>query len=225
MRVLVVEDEQRLAILVRRGLAEEGHAVDIAGDGHEALLYASSNEYDIVILDIMLPGMDGITVCKKLRERRNHTPVLLLTARDSIEDRVAGLDAGADDYLTKPFAMAELTARIRAIARRPRETVDTIYQIGDIRVDPARRQVWKGAREIELPNKEFRILVYLLRNPNRVLTRDMIANHVWDYDFLSSTNVIDVHIRALRKRLDNPYPDSLIQTVRGVGYRISILPE
>ena len=220
MRVLVVEDEQRLATLIRRALTEEGHAVDVVGDGEAALAWVAGADYDVVVLDVMLPGMDGIAVCRGLRSRRIHTPVLLLTARDTVADRVRGLDAGADDYLTKPFALMELAARLRALARRPRVALDTVITAGSIRLDSTRRQVWRDGREIPLPNKEFRILEYLLRNPNRVMTRDMIANHVWDYEFVNATNVIDVHIRQLRRKLDDPGQPSLIETVRGLGYRL-----
>jgi len=221
MRVLLVEDELRLGTLVRRGLTEEGHAVDLAFSGEEALGWISAADFDVIVLDIMLPGIDGLETCRRFRRRRIQAPILLLTAKDSISDRVAGLDAGADDYLTKPFAFAELAARLRALSRRPRNGLEPILTVGDLRIDPANRQVWKGEEEINLPNKEFRILEYLLRHPNRVLTRSMIAEHVWDYDFPNVTNVIDVHIRSLRKKLDDPYPGNLIQTIRGAGYRLA----
>jgi two-component system OmpR family response regulator len=220
MRVLLVEDELRLGTLVRRGLTEEGHAVDLAFSGEEALGWISAADFDVIVLDIMLPGIDGLETCRRFRRQRIQAPILLLTAKDSISDRVAGLDAGADDYLTKPFAFAELAARLRALSRRPRNGLEPILTVGDLRIDPANRQVWKGDEEINIPNKEFRILEYLLRHPNRVLTRSMIAEHVWDYDFPNVTNVIDVHIRSLRKKLDDPYPGNLIQTIRGAGYRL-----
>lgn len=220
MRILVVEDEARLAALLKQGLTEEGHAVDISGDGEEALAWVGVGEYGAIVLDIMLPGIDGLEVCRRLRQQRVKTPILLLTARDSVSDRVRGLDAGADDYLIKPFAFAELSARLRALARRPAETHDPVLSAGNVRLDPAEHRVWRGEHEIQLPNKEFRILEYLMRHPNRVLTRAMIAEHIWDYDFLNVTNVIDVHIRQLRLRLDDPYPDGMIETVRGVGYRL-----
>lgn len=224
MRVLIVEDEIRLATLIRRALIEEGHAVDVVGDGEAALSWTTSTVHDVVVLDVMLPGIDGIDVCRQLRARRDYTPILLLTARDTIIDRVQGLDAGADDYLTKPFALAELSARLRALSRRPRDAVETVMRIGRVRIDSARRQVWRDDQEVLLPNKEFRILEYLVRNPNRVLTRDMIANHVWDYEFVNATNVIDVHIRQLRRKLDEPGAASTIETVRGVGYRLVLNP-
>lgn len=220
MRILVVEDEARLADLLQRGLNEEGHAVDVATDGEDALDWIDAGDYDAIVLDIMLPGIDGLDVCRSLRRQRVRAPILLLTARDSIADRVTGLDAGADDYLVKPFAFTELTARLRALARRPPETHDPVLTAGDLRLDPAERRVWRGGEEIPLPNKEFRILEYLMRHPNRVLTRPMIAEHVWDYDFPNATNVIDVHMRLLRRQLRDPYPGGLIETVRGAGYRI-----
>jgi DNA-binding response OmpR family regulator len=220
MRILVVEDEERLAGLLRRGLSEAGHAVDVTGSGEEALDWVEAAPFDAIVLDVMLPGIDGLEVCRRLRRRRVQTPILLLTARDAIDDRVNGLDAGADDYLVKPFALAELLARLRALARRPAETQDPVLRAGDLRLEPATRRVWRGEREIALPNKEFRILEYLMRNPDRVLTRGMIADHVWDYDFPNVTNVIDVHVRSLRAKLDDPYPGGLIQTVRGAGYRL-----
>jgi len=221
VRILVVEDETRLATLVRRGLTEEGHAVDLAATGKDGLDWIATANYDAIVLDVMLPGIDGLEVCRRLRRARNQTPVLLLTARDTVGDRVSGLDAGADDYLVKPFAFAELAARLRALARRPAATIDPILRAEKIRLDPASRQVWRGGEEIALPNKEFRILEYLMCHPNRVLTRTMIAEHVWDYDFPNVTNVIDVHIRSLRRKLGDPYPGRVIQTVRGVGYRLS----
>lgn len=220
MRVLLVEDEARLLGIVRRGLQEEGHAVDTAQSAEDALDWIDAAQYDVIVLDVMLPGIDGFELSRRLRKRRVQTPILLLTAKDAIADRVTGLDAGADDYLTKPFAFAELSARLRALLRRSPEVTDPILRAGDLRVDPASRSVWKGREELLLPNKEFRILEYLMRNPNRVLTRSMIAEHVWDYDFPNVTNVIDVHIRSLRNKLGDPYPGQLIQTIRGAGYRL-----
>jgi len=218
---LVVEDETRLATLLRRGLSEQGHAVDLAATGEEGLEWIETSSFDAIILDVMLPGINGFEVCRRVRRRRVQTPIVLLTAKDAVPDRVTGLDAGADDYLVKPFAFAELTARLRALARRPVETIGTILQIDNIRLDPATRRVWRGDQAIDVPNKEFRILEYLMRNPNRILTRAMIADYVWDYDFPHVTNVIDVHIRSLRRRLNDPYPGTLLQTVRGAGYRLS----
>ena len=219
MRILVVEDEARLATLLRKGLVEEGHAVDLAESGEDALDWVHAGDFDAIVLDVMLPGIDGFETCRRLRKKRIIVPILLLTARDAIADRVTGLDAGADDYLVKPFAFAELAARLRALWRRPAETIDTVLVGGGVRLDPAARRVWRGDEEIVLPNKEFRILEYLMRHPGRVLTRTMIAEHVWDYDFPNVTNVIDVHMRQLRRKLGDPYPGELIQTVRGAGYR------
>jgi two-component system OmpR family response regulator len=224
MRLLVVEDETRLATLLHKGLTEEGHAVDLAGSGEDGLDWVTVGEYDAIVLDVMLPGIDGLEVCRRLRREAVHTPVLLLTARDAIADRVHGLDAGADDYLVKPFAFIELAARLRALYRRPADTVPTILGVGKVTLDPATRKVWLGDEEIPLPNKEFRMLEYMLRLPGRVLTRTMIAEHVWDYDFPNVTNVIDVHIRQLRRKLADPYPGTLIQTVRGAGYRVCADP-
>ena len=220
MRILIVEDEPELAGLLKRGLGEEGHAVDLADRGEDAFDWLEIAEYDALILDIMLPGIDGLAVCRELRRRHVSVPILLLTALDGIGDRVTGLDAGADDYLVKPFALAELLARLRALSRRPAESLDPVLEYADLRLDPANRRVWRGDRTIALSTKEFRVLEYLLRHPRRLLTRSMIAEHVWDYDFPNVTNVIDVHIRSLRLKLDDPYPGALIQTVRGAGYRL-----
>ncbi len=220
MRILVVEDEERLAGLIRQGLVEEGHAVDVAYTGEDALSWTSIATFDVIVLDVMLPGISGIAVCQRLRANRTSIPILLLTARDAVADRVAGLDAGADDYLVKPFAHAELNARLRALDRRPPDTCPPVHTWAHLRLDPATRQVWKHDEPIPLPNKEFRILEYLIRHPGRVLTRSMIAERVWDYDFPNVTNVIDVHIRQLRRLLNDPYPGGLIETVRGAGYRL-----
>jgi DNA-binding response OmpR family regulator len=220
MRVLIVEDEPRLAKLIRTGLLEEGYAVDVAGLGRDALERMMRTEFDSIVLDIMLPDIDGLSICRALRARGVRTPILILTARDAIEDRIAGLDAGADDYLIKPFAFAELTARLRALGRRPPDTLTPILTVGDLRLDPATRQVWRDGQEHSLPNKEFRMLEYFMRHPNQVLTRNMIAEHVWDYEFLNATNVIDVHIRALRRKIDDPYPIKRVITIRGAGYKL-----
>jgi DNA-binding response OmpR family regulator len=220
MRILVVEDEVRLCTLIRKSLGEFGHAVDIAYSGEEALDLAQVAPYDSIVLDVMLPGIDGLDVCRALRSRNVGTPILLLTARDSVENRVEGLDSGADDYLTKQFAVAELMERLRALERRPPQTMDQILSVDDLSLDPKTLRVRRGDEECVLTNKEFRILEYLMRNTNQVLTRTMIAEHVWDYDFPNITNVIDVHIRALRRKLGQRGDSPLIQTVRGVGYRI-----
>lgn len=216
MRILVVEDEASLAAMLRQSLTEAGHAVDVAESGEAALEWVDLAHYDAIVLDVMLPGIDGLDVCRRLRQWQVPAPILLLTAKDTVEDRVAGLDAGADDYLIKPFALAELTARLRALARRPAMPLDTVLEVGDVRLDPAERRVWHDGTELRLPNKEFRVLEVLLRHANRVVTRTAIAEYVWDYDFPNSSNVIDVHIRALRDKLGT----DRIRTVRGLGYRL-----
>jgi two-component system, OmpR family, response regulator len=216
VRVLVIEDESPMAALVRQSLTEAGHAVDVAETGEAALTWVDRAHYDAIVLDVMLPGIDGLEVCRRLRQWRVPAPILLLTARDDVEDRVAGLDAGADDYLVKPFAFAELAARLRALARRPVPALGTVLEAGELRLDPAERRVWQGGRPVHVPNKEFRVLEVLMRHAGRAVTRTAISDYVWDYEFPNSTNVIDVHIRALRDKLG----DQLIQTVRGVGYRL-----
>jgi heavy metal response regulator len=221
MRVLLVEDEPKIADFIRRGLTEDGHAVDVAGDGEEALDWPSVADFDVIILDVMLPVRDGLDVCRTLRRRGLQTPVLMLTARDAIDDRVRGLDSGADDYLVKPFAFAELLARIRALVRRPAALQGARLEAGDLALDTATRLVTRASRAVALTTKEYAILEYLMRHPNQVLTRTMIAEHVWNYDFDSESNVIDVHIRNLRRKIDDGFPEKLIQTVRGAGYRIA----
>jgi heavy metal response regulator len=221
MRILLVEDEGRIADFIRKGLSECGYAVDVANDGEEALDWAGVAEFDIIVLDVMLPVRDGIEVCRILRQRGIHTPILMLTARDAVEDRVRGLDSGADDYLVKPFAFAELLARLRALARREPSVSGTRLQTGDLVLETATREVSRQGQSIVLTSKEYALLEYLMRHPNQVLTRTMIAEHVWNYDFDNATNVIDVHIRNLRRKIDDPFPTKLIHTVRGAGYRIS----
>lgn len=221
MRVLLVEDESRIADFVARGLGEQGYAVDVATDGDEALEWARVADFDVIILDVMLPVRDGLEVCRTLRDRRVRVPILMLTARDAVEDRVRGLDSGADDYLVKPFAFVELLARIRALIRRPAEISADVLEIGDLKFDATTLEVSRHGVAIELTTKERRLLEYLMRHPNQVLTRTMIAEHVWNYDFDNATNVIDVHVRNLRRKLDDPFPMKMIQTVRGEGYRIS----
>jgi heavy metal response regulator len=217
MRILVVEDEKKVTGFIKRGLEEETYAVDVAYDGEEGQQLAESNEYDVIVLDIMLPKKNGIEVLKELRGKNIKTPVLLLTARDSIDDRVKGLDSGADDYLTKPFAFAELTARLKALMRRGEHEL-ILLKFKDLSLDPATRRAKRGEREIELTVKEYALLEYFLRNPDRVLTRTMIAEHVWDYTFDSETNVVDVYINHLRNKIDKDEKQKLIHTVRGVGY-------
>lgn len=217
MKILIVEDEKKVANFVKKGLQEEGYAVDLAVNGEDGLAMATATHYDLVILDIYLPKLDGISVLKKMREAKIRNPVLLLTVRATIEDKVIGLNAGADDYLTKPFAFEELLARVRALLRRHSET-ETVLRVADLILDPVRRTVTRGTRRIELTLKEFALLEYFMRNVDRVLTRTMIINHVWNYDFDSETNVIDVYVNYLRRKIDDSGDSRLIHTVRGVGY-------
>jgi DNA-binding response OmpR family regulator len=221
MRVLLVEDEATIADFIRRGLAERGYAVDLAGDGEAALDWAGAAAFDLIILDVLLPARDGLAVCRELRRRGVRTPVLMLTARDGVADRVRGLDSGADDYLAKPFAFSELLARLRALARRPPALLGTLLRLGDLALDTTTRRARRAGRPIPLTTKEYALLEYLMRHPHQVLTRAMIAERVWDYDFDNATNVIDVHVRNLRRKIDDPCPVKLIQTMRGTGYRLS----
>jgi heavy metal response regulator len=218
MRLLVVEDEKKVASFIKQGLEEEGYAVDVALDGEEGLGMALDHVHDLIILDISLPKMGGLQVLKRLRDQKVNTPVLLLTVRATIEDKVLGLDAGADDYLTKPFAFQELVARVRALLRRRAEAEPALLQIGELILDPARRIVSRSGEKIDLTAKEFALLEYFMRNPGRVLTRTMIIEHVWNYDFDTMTNVIDVYVNYLRKKIDSGHGAKLIHTVRGVGY-------
>ncbi len=218
MRILVVEDEKKVAGFIKRGLEEEGYAVDVAADGEEGLAMALSRVHDLIVLDIRLPKMDGLRVLGALRQDGVAAPVLLLTVRATIEDKVLGLDAGADDYLTKPFAFQELVARVRALLRRRAEAEPTVLRIGDVTLDPARRTVTRGGEKIDLTPREFALLDYFMRNPGRVLTRTMITEHVWDYSFDTSTNVIDVYVNYLRRKIDAGREPKLLHTVRGVGY-------
>ncbi len=221
MRILLVEDERRIADFIARGLSEQGHAVDVAHDGDEAFDWIGLADFDLIILDVMLPGRDGIDLCRAARQDGVRTPILMLTARDAVDDRVRGLDSGADDYLVKPFAFAELLARIRALIRREPAVLGATLQVGDLVLDTTTRAAARGGTPIDLTTKEFALLEYLMRHPNQVLTRTMIAEHVWNYDFDNATNVIDVHVRNLRRKIDDPFPARLIQTVRGAGYRIA----
>jgi two-component system, OmpR family, copper resistance phosphate regulon response regulator CusR len=218
MRLLVVEDERKVASFIKKGLEEEGYAVDVAADGRTGLQMARDQIHDLIILDIQLPKMDGLSVLDILRQEKVAIPVLLLTVRATIEDKVLGLDSGADDYLTKPFAFQELVARVRALLRRRTEGKSPVLQIADLTLDPARRMVFRGNEKIDLTAREFALLDYFMRNPSRVLTRTMISEHVWDYDFDSGTNVIDVYVNYLRKKIDSGSDQKLIHTVRGVGY-------
>ena len=220
MRLLVVEDELKMAGLLVRGLREDGHAVDVARTGDDALWMGQAVEYDAVVLDLMLPGLDGVSVCRAWRENGVWTPVLMLTARDGVDDRVAGLDAGADDYLPKPFSFAELNARLRAPARRGASERPAVVEVGDLRLDPATRQVWRGAVEIQLSTKEFALLDTLMRRAGLVLSRLQLVEHAWDYAYENRSNVVDVYIRYLREKVDRPFGRESIETVRGAGYRL-----
>jgi heavy metal response regulator len=220
MRILVVEDERQLADIIKRGLEEQGYAIDIAYDGEEGEYFTGNFSYDLIILDIILPKKDGIAVCQALRQKKVKTPIIMLTCKGSVEDKVKGLDSGADDYLVKPFAFEELAARVRTLLRRESNLISPKLVVGDLVMDAPTRQVWRGERRIELTNKEYAILEYLMRHPNMVITRTMIEQHVWDLEFDSISNLIDVYIRRLRSKIDEGEKDSLIQTVRGAGYRI-----
>ncbi len=220
MRVLIVEDELRMASLIRRGLVQEGLAADVAASGEDALWMAESSDYDAIVLDVMLPGINGFETCRRLRERDVWAPVLMLTARDSVEDRVAGLDTGADDYLVKPFAFAELLARLRALVRRGDAQRPSVLEVGDLRLDPASRRVWRGRHEVQLSSKEFAILETFMRRPNEVISRLYLLEHAWDFAYENRSNIVDVYIRNLRRKIDEPFRRASIETVRGAGYRL-----
>ena len=218
MRVLLVEDEEKVASFIKKGLEEHGYAVDFASDGKIGLAMALDQLHDLVILDINLPEIDGLSVLRQIREKQVVTPVLLLTIRATIEDKVIGLDTGADDYLSKPFSFEELLARVRALLRRGSESKTPVLHLDGLSLDPATRQVFRDGNRIELTSKEFAILEYFMRNTGRVLTRSMIINHVWDYDYEAATNVVDVYVNYLRKKIDASYQPKLLHTIRGTGY-------
>src|SRR5271165_6464957 len=220
MRVLVVEDETRMAGLLERALREEGHAVDVAADGPEGLWLATENAYGAIVLDVTLPGLDGFQLCRRLRESGRWVPVLMLTARDAVGDRVRGLDAGADDYLVKPFSLLELAARLRALARRDDRARPTVLAAGDLSLDPATKQAWRGATELQLSPKEFALLELFLRHPGSVLTRSQIIESVWDFAYDAGSNVVDQYVAYLRRKVDMPFGRHDIETVRGMGYRL-----
>ena len=221
MRILVIEDEKKIADFIKRGLKEEGYAVDVANDGENGLFLAKTNDYDLILLDLMLPKIDGITVCKTLRQEKVLYPIIMLTAKDAVKDKVTGLDAGADDYLTKPFAFEELLARIRAVLRKKSEQQQALkLEADDLSMDLKTHKVTRAGKEIELTSKEFALLEYMMRNAGKVVTRTMISEHVWDIDFDTFTNVIDVYINYLRNKVDSGAKKKLIQTVRGRGYII-----
>ena len=221
MRLLIVEDERQIAAFLERGLKEEGYAVDVVYNGNDALDWAVAVEYDGIILDIMLPGRDGFSVCQELRAQGNQTPILMLTARDTVDDRVTGLDYGADDYLVKPFAFKELVARLRAITRRQSDAHTVELRVGDLVLNTLTHFAQRGEHRIELTAKEYSLLEYLMRNPDRVLSRTQIGEHVWNLDFVSESNVVDVYIRYLRRKIDDGFDHKLIKTMRGSGYLIS----
>ncbi|MGH3039417.1 MAG: response regulator transcription factor [Gaiellaceae bacterium] len=220
MRILIVEDEPKMATLLRRGLREEGLAADVARTGDDAVWMARATEYDSIVLDVMLPGASGFEVCRRLREGGTWTPVLMLTARDAVDDRVSGLDAGADDYLTKPFSFAELLARLRALARRPAAERPAVLEVDDLRLDPATRRVWRGDVEVKLSAKQFALLEIFMRRPGEVLSRYQLLEHCWDYDYENRSNIVDVYVRYLREKIDRPFGRMSLETVRGVGYRL-----
>lgn len=221
MRILVIEDEKKVANFIKKGLEEEHYAVDTTFDGEMGLYMAENNEYDLIVLDLMIPKIDGLEVLKKIREKGSNVPILVLTAKDSVEDIVKGLDSGCDDYLTKPFEFLEFLARIRALLRRERLDKEPLLKIADLTLSPVTHKVTRGGKEIELTSKEYALLEYFMRNPNKVLTRTMISEHVWDYHFDSMTNVIDVYVNYLRKKIDKGFEPKLIHTLRGVGYILS----
>jgi DNA-binding response OmpR family regulator len=221
MRVLVVEDEPKIAAFIKRGLEENAYSVDVVHDGRQGLEWATRSQYDIMILDILLPELDGVQLCRELRRDRQNVLILMLTAKDAVPDRVAGLDAGADDYLVKPFAFRELLARLRALRRRNTELRSHALQIGDLKLDLVTRQAERQGQVIELTAREFELLALLMQHPKQVFSRTVIAEQVWDDTFLHDTNVVDVYISYLRRKIDDPFSDKMIQTVHGMGYRIA----
>lgn len=220
MRVLIVEDEVKMASLIRRGLREEGLSADVAINGEDALWMAGATDYDAIILDVMLPGIDGFETCRRLRSDGVWAPVMMLTARDAVDDRITGLDGGADDYLTKPFSFAELLARLRALGRRGPVEKPTVLEVDDLHLDPARRHVWRGDSEIGLSTKEFALLETFMRRPGQVLSRFQLLERAWDYEYENRSNVVDVYVGYLRDKIDRPFGVESIETVRGAGYRL-----
>jgi DNA-binding response OmpR family regulator len=222
MRILLVEDDAHLNQTLKKSLVEEGYAVDVEYDGMEGERYAESTPYDAIILDLLLPRKDGIAVCRALRQHHITIPIIMLTARDTIEDRVLGLDSGADDYLVKPFALHELLARLRALFRRAAQPKSGVLVVGEMVLNPATHEVTRAGERITLNAKEFALLEYFMRHPQQVLTRDQIEQHIWSYDFISASNVVDVYVRRLRRQLDDPFAGKLLETVHGVGYRLRV---
>ena len=221
MRILVVEDEKKVASFIKKGLEEEHYAVDTAYDGEAGLYMAEVNEYDLIVLDLMIPKIDGLEILRRIRANKNNVPVLVLTAKDSAEDIVKGLDSGCDDYLTKPFAFMVFLARIRALLRREKIDKEPLLKIADLTLSPITHKVVRRGKEMELTSKEYALLEYFMRNPDRVLTRTMISEHVWDYHFDSMTNVVDVYVNYLRKKIDKDFEPKLIHTIRGIGYMMT----
>jgi two-component system copper resistance phosphate regulon response regulator CusR len=218
MRILLVEDEEKIVNFLKKGLKEQSFAVDVAPDGEEALYFADINQYDLIILDLGIPKISGVNVCKQIRASKNSVPILILTARSAVEDRVMGLNAGADDYLSKPFSFVELLARIRALLRRERKEKVDVLKVGDLELNMLNHQVLRGGKTIPVTSREYSLLEYLMLHANQVVTRTMISEHVWNEEFNSFSNIIDVHIRYLRKKIDDGYKTKLIQTIRGTGY-------
>ena len=225
MRILLVEDDARVSSFIRRGLKEENYTVDVAADGEEALFIAQSEGHDLIILDLLLPKRDGLEVLRTLRAKRVTVPILILTAKDSMEDKVEGLDLGADDYLTKPFSFEELVARVRALLRRRGDMVPTVLRAADLEMDTLRRRVVRAGKEIVLTNREYALLEFFLRRPNQVVTRSLLVENVWGYDFDTFSNVIDVHIARLRRKIDDDFSPKLLQTLRGSGYKLVVSEE
>lgn len=220
MRILVIEDETNMAAFLKQGLEEQRYAVDVAHNGEDGLHWALNFPYDILILDVMLPGIDGFQLCKELRNQSVHAAILMLTARDTVDDRVVGLDCGADDYLVKPFAFRELLARLRALARRDTPHTTPVLSVGDLSLDTVTHTAQRGEKHIELTAKEYELLEFLLLHPNQVLSRTVIAEHIWNYDYSPDSNVLDVYIRYLRRKIDDDYEEKLIHTIRGTGYQL-----
>jgi len=221
MKILVVEDEHLIATSIKKGLEQEHYTVDISFDGTDGYDLASTGDYDVILLDLMLPGMDGLSICQKLRGENNHTPILMLTAKNQIEDKIKGLNSGADDYLTKPFAFEELLARVRALGRRPHQSVGKILTVGDLSLDTTTYQIKRGNQEIRLSGKEYSLLECLMRHSGQILNKDQLIQYVWSYESDILPNTIEVYIRNLRQKIDNPFKKKLIQTIRGFGYKVS----
>jgi DNA-binding response OmpR family regulator len=221
MKILIVEDEHLIATSIKKGLEQEHYTVDIAFDGIEGYDLASTGDYDIILLDLMLPSLDGLSICKKLRDEKNNTPILMLTAKSQLEDKIKGLNSGADDYLTKPFAFEELLARIRALSRRPQQTTGKVLTVGDLSLDTATYQIKRGSKELHLSSKEYSLLECLMRHTGQILNKDQLIQYVWSYESDILPNTIEVYIRNLRQKIDKPFKKKLIQTIRGFGYKLS----